>query len=396
MTVTADFAQQYAQLPWVIYALGPGLEHLNRALGLAYLAIAQGKQVTILSNSEYAPLVRERLGVGEIRWCLIDANAPKEEALEVINHQLTASPAVLVVDALPRGLWGDLTQLLPRLRNLPRVLVLRDLPPEYVSSRQIADWIADHYDLVLVAGEGEIPEGLENLPQLKITPPWVIDSATELPTRRQVREQWQLPDLSPVAKTVLILGVGTPPENEIYAELTALLRQKMPWLQLRFLSLRYHAPCPFETWFPCFPLMEGMVGGDLAIGDGNYSTAYECCALGLPLIAFSQLRSNDRQPERITRLQAQQSDRLTPVTSIEEAYAAVVKHLGQAMQAEGLGKTQGNKNNKNNKSKDRYRRPRYPNGTETALPLIETAIAQKWEQLSQTWLNQLVINPPES
>jgi len=91
----------------------------------------------------------------------------------------------LIVDTFPRGLGGELAAILPELKTSLRVLIHRDINPEYVKVKNLHQFVADCFDLVLVPGEGvEVP--LANLPCVQHTNPWLIRSAWELPIREDV------------------------------------------------------------------------------------------------------------------------------------------------------------------------------------------------------------------
>src|SRR5207237_1065899 len=99
----------------------------------------------------------------------------------VINNELYDC---LIVDTFPRGLGGELANILPQLKSTPRILVHRNINPDYVRAKGLQRFVANNFDLVLVPGEmGELP--FAHLSQVRCSEPWLIRSANELPNRDQ-------------------------------------------------------------------------------------------------------------------------------------------------------------------------------------------------------------------
>ena len=59
----------------------------------------------------------------------------------------------VIVDTFPRGLGGELAEILPQL-SVPKVLIHRDINPDYVIAKNLPDFVADNFDLVIVPGRG--------------------------------------------------------------------------------------------------------------------------------------------------------------------------------------------------------------------------------------------------
>jgi hypothetical protein len=137
---------EQAERGWLIYALGGGWGHLQRALSLARIA----GPIRILTNSRYAE-------VGHALAC------PKGGLINL-----------LLVDTFPRGLLGELVNVLPKL-TIPKILIHRDLNPRYVAQTNLRQFVLDNYDLVLVAGEPETAP-FADLPIARQTAPWLIRS----------------------------------------------------------------------------------------------------------------------------------------------------------------------------------------------------------------------------
>ena len=96
---------------WLIYALGGGWGHLTRAAALARIAQRE-RPVRILTNSPHAAIVSEFLP--ELDLTVLDAAAPAEATRAGAIREIgRCRPQCLLVDTFPRGLGGELTELLP-------------------------------------------------------------------------------------------------------------------------------------------------------------------------------------------------------------------------------------------------------------------------------------------
>ncbi|MBD0268521.1 MAG: UDP-N-acetylglucosamine--LPS N-acetylglucosamine transferase, partial [Cyanobacteria bacterium Co-bin8] len=249
--------------PWLIYALGGGWGHLNRTVALGRLAAAHSP-VHILTNSPYAALVNEELE----RWQqqgqsvphLIAFSATLEKAAlcrQVQAQVISRSYRCLIADTFPRGLGGELADLLPGL-NCPKVLIHRDLNPDYVRSHQLSEFVARHYDLVIVPGEGAVP--LASLPQVRHTSPWLIYDAAELAER--LAHPTFTRGAGPCAPTpapngghplILVCAAGNAAEQEFFGTLTDQLQQAFPEACVRCLAANCPPGCPPALWLQTWP-----------------------------------------------------------------------------------------------------------------------------------------------
>jgi predicted glycosyltransferase len=358
----------------VIYALGGGWGHLNRALALGRIA-ARRHAVTILTNSSYAEYVLERLDLtpqpsslarkgdsGEVYLEAIAPDLSREETCDRVQQfLLNQQYDCLIVDTFPRGLGGELAEILPQLQ-VPRILVHRDLNPQYIQAKAIAEFVEAHFEQILIPGEGDqVP--LAHLPQVQHTAPWLIRSADELMPPDQARSLLRLPQT--LTPTVIVCASGsTPPslvgkgagglgqEAQLFGTLTHQLHQSLPGVTVRCLSPQCPPYCPPELWVSHWPGIDYLQMADVVVGGAGYNTTYECAALGVPLISFAFQRLYDRQARR-----AQQHN--YGVQTIDEAIALVRRLLQQTSKS-----TTPNQRN-------------YVNGALQAVQLIESVICRQ-------------------
>ena len=188
---------------WLIYALGGGWGHLTRAIALARIA-GRDRPVRILTNSPYAPTTDLDIVTLETR-------------AEVVHAIAACQAACLIVDTFPRGIGGELAAVLPTLDAL-KVLVHRDLTPRYVEKMRLREFVAAHFDLILVPGAGEGSQ-LGDLPMAVETDAWLVRSADEL----QPGE----------ANGVLVCAGGNWDELAWYGEVAQALRRLDPNVPVR-------------------------------------------------------------------------------------------------------------------------------------------------------------------
>ena len=208
----------------LIYALGGGWGHVTRAAALAR-AIGPAARVRILANSPYLQIVQAampELGIEAVSTGAEAASGIAREEPDVVD--------VLVVDTFPRGLGGELATLLPSLRAW-KVLIHRDLKPEYVSWAGLRSFVGAHYDCVICPGERG---PLADLTRAFFSAPWLVR-----PPVAGVRP----------GVDVIVCAGGNPGEMPWYGEVAALLA--------RDVSVRCTAPelpqgCPPEL---CDPLL---------------------------------------------------------------------------------------------------------------------------------------------
>lgn len=283
----------------LIYALGGGWGHLTRALSLGRIAARRAK-VKILSNSPYAAHLCDRN-------CEIQAIAPYTEfattCQAVRQVLLSTSYDCLVVDTFPRGLGGELVDILPQLQHIPRILIHRDIKPEYVEKLELRSFVARNYNAVIVPGEGEdVP--LADLPIVQYTAPWLIRNAEELPDIEMMRSRLrETSNSQPTTQrqTILVCASGQYEELSFFGTLTTRLAQAFPHELVRCLASSHPPGCSPELWVAHWPGIEYLQTADVVVGGAGYNTFYECKSLGIPLVAFAFGRLYDRQSRRASK-----------------------------------------------------------------------------------------------
>jgi len=322
---------------WLIYALGGGWGHLNRALSLGRIA-AKERKVRIITNSPYALQVNNEGCT--VHWIPDKAgfSATCQQVREII---LKTRYDRLIVDTFPRGLGGELADILPSLQPIPRILIHRDINPDYVTAKNLQSFVKDNYDTVIVPGEGEdLP--LADLANVQHTAPWLIRNAGELSDRFSVRSR--ILKVEPDIKTILVCAAGKALELSLFAQLTLHLQQNFPECAVRMLAANCPANFPEALWISYHPGIECLAAADIVVGGAGYNTVYECAAVGVPLVALAFLRLYDRQANRAKKAYS--------VQNIQDAIATVSTLLNTVKV-------------KNNSSV-----PNYINGVMQALHLI--------------------------
>jgi hypothetical protein len=273
---------------WLVYALGGGWGHLTRAAALA--RVVRGP-VRILTNSPYAGQVRARLP--DLDIVALAPELPAARAREETVRQVRASGAAcLIVDTFPRGLGGELASLLPTLGAV-RVLIHRDLNPEYVRGRALDAFVRSSFDVVIRPGPAEAAP-LAGLPQVRTTAPWLIRSAQELPSREAARRLLGVEE----RPCVLVSAAGNRDEQEWYGSVARALIAGLRGVEVRCVAPARPPGCPEEAWLRYWPAMDLLPGVDVVVGGAGYNTVNECAACGVPLVAHAWPRKYDRQALR--------------------------------------------------------------------------------------------------
>jgi hypothetical protein len=324
---------------WIIYALGGGWGHLTRALSLTRIAVRNRspdsgtkRVVKILTNSPYLPYFQAQ-DLPDVKFLGIPPDAGLKITCNRIRETLLNSDCdCLIVDTFPRGLGGELADILPQLSRLPKILIHRDLCLEYVLAKDLRSFVARHFDAAIVPGEGkDVP--LADLPIVRHTSPWLIRNAEELDIdrSRQLLERegdgemgrWgdgekgrgdaetrgrgdgeRILDLTLNAprskKTILVYTSGKPSELRLFGAIAQSLVTAFPECSVRCLAPILPPQCPPAVWVSHLPGIECLPAADIVVGGGGYNTVSECRAVGVPLIAFAFKRLYDRQVQRVS------------------------------------------------------------------------------------------------
>lgn len=276
---------------WLIYAIGGGWGHLNRALSLGRIAAHQRK-VKIITNSPYAQHINHEGCV--IHW-IPDNISFSATCLQVREILLNTHYDCLIVDTFPRGLGGELADIIPQLYPIPRILIHRDINPKYIAAKELHSFVAANFDAVIVPGEGT-DLGLCDLSHVYHTAPWLIRNAEELPERNITRSHILKVDNS--IKIILVCAAGNASELSIFTQIALRLYQEFPECAVRILAPNCPGDFPEVLWVSHHPGIECLAAADVVVGGAGYNTVYECAAVGVPLVALAFHRMYDRQAKR--------------------------------------------------------------------------------------------------
>ena len=324
-----------------LYALGGGLGHLVRSLALARAAVARGHHVTLLANTEYSLRlpVREELGSrGTFRE--IPAAFDRGQVTDFVQHTLLDQRCeVLVVDTFPRGLAGELPDILPKL-SAKKILVHRDLNPRYVEHADLTRFV-DQYDLLLAPGE---LGPLANHDRTRHSAPWLIRDFDELLDQPTA---WQRLEVDATnAPVIAVIAAGFPAETLAMQELAQRLTRSLDSRAIvRLISLTPVAETSDCHAVTLWPSLEAIRGIDLLIGAGGYNTVWEARSTQTPLIAIGRERLYDRQSNRLSSQER--------VADEAEAFSRALAWVEQ------------------NANQHRAAVPKYDNGTQAAVGFIE-------------------------
>ncbi|MEM7552790.1 MAG: glycosyltransferase [Cyanobacteria bacterium P01_A01_bin.84] len=283
----------------LIYALGSGWGHLNRALSLGRVIAKKGK-VIIITSSPYSHLVNTE-GCYLKR---IPQHQNFQETYQLVrdiiiqDFQTSSEYKCLIVDTFPRGLGGELADILPTIQNIPKILIHRDINPRYVAAKNLRNFVTKHYDGIIIPGEGNnLP--LSDLSKVKHTHPWLIRHYWELESIIATPKNILKVDAS--VTTILVCAGGKLSELSFFSELTQKLHQVFPECAVRILAATLPIGCCSSLWISHHPGIECIAAADIVIGGGGYNTVYECAAVNVPLIAIAFERVYDLQNERAAK-----------------------------------------------------------------------------------------------
>lgn len=276
--------------------------HLTRALSLARQAARKGIRSRILCNSPFLPALlggrcRPLLLLDPlIEFVCVDSQLGREALTATSLREVLRTQAqdVLIVDTFPRGIGGELAEILSSIQA-SKVFVHRDLSPEYVRQANLQA-VLSQFDLIIVPGEDAPLEALAH----HRTEPWMICDAGEVLPRHEARCQFGVTqeELMPL---ILVSGSGSPQEALDSARFARRLKREVGQLAtVRFASLDSIAMAEAgEIGCSLWPLLMTLAGVDLLIGAGGYHTVYEARRMQCPLLAIPRRRMYDRQSRRL-------------------------------------------------------------------------------------------------
>ncbi|MEE3364526.1 MAG: hypothetical protein VX304_02690 [Planctomycetota bacterium] len=314
---------------WVCYALGGGMGHLARTLSLiaALRRHPSGDSVSVhlLTNSPFASDGdwHTILG-GDDQLTRIPAHLDAESTRRMVCESLSAEQSrfqrpLLMVDTFPRGLGGELADVISDWPG-QRVLVHRDLSPEYLDWADGLDRQVREFSLLLVPGE---PAAFDGLPQARRTAPWLWSLPLDCNDRNAARRRLHLAgEKRPV---VLVAGTGNREDIDHFAGVADTLDQELghdarvvfaslPGVPLGRVS---RDVSEIRLW----PLVDVLNGVDVLVAAGGYNTVQEARGFGCPLVGWPRERRYDQQDRRLTELET--------VAGETEMIERVSQHLSQ-------------------------------------------------------------------
>jgi hypothetical protein len=317
--------------------------HLNRALSLVRAVdrcrrsetpVVFPVETCVITNSSYV----DSLDMGSMlakgdRLITIDPNLTRDEtAYQVIDFIRSTPHDVLIVDTFPRGLGGELADLLPGL-DCCKVLVHRDLNPRYVSEFNLSSFV-DQFELVIAPGElGE----LSSLSHVVRTNPWLLCEPDELFSPLRSRRLLQVDsDERPV---VAVIGCGTEAEvNQMRDVADELALDFAGNAIVRFVTPRQTESAnenkrasPGAIVVHVWPFLRVIRAVSVVVGGGGYNTVNEARATQTRLVGIPRKRMYDRQHLRLD------DDERVPNSSDT---ARLVKRALAAQQRESQGQGQ--------------------------------------------------------
>ncbi|MCR9197769.1 MAG: hypothetical protein NXI04_03900 [Planctomycetaceae bacterium] len=285
---------------WAIYALGGGLGHLTRAMAVARAAVQSARrhgrplQIDVLTNSPFAQLVCRFVAESAIRIRVLPAHADKRQTVSAVHDWLqTTDATTLIVDTFPRGLGGELADLLPRL-PVRKVLVQRAMNADYAGRSTVVSAVA-RYDHVFVPGEP--------FPQMSecavLCLPWVVRDFDELLSPAAAADVLGADD-GPV---VVFVGCGTTAEvSELRGWARNMADQLGEQAHVCLLDAAAEVSRQEETGLQVichWPLLELLPGVDVMIAGGGYNCVHEARLTGTQLLGIARDRRYDGQQQRL-------------------------------------------------------------------------------------------------
>ena len=145
----------------------------------------------------------------------------------------------VIVDCFPRGLAGELPDLLNGLNpGTKRVLVARDVNPDYVEKFDLLNFARKHYEVILNPGETE--QSSFSKICTHVTAPWVVRRAEEFLEPRQTHFSKRTPGLM----EVLMICAGKPEETEAFAALATVIESSLNEVSVNRLFATEHSYWP--------------------------------------------------------------------------------------------------------------------------------------------------------
>jgi hypothetical protein len=288
----------------LFYALGSGLGHLSRAHAIVRKLVPLFKgELFLLTNCPHSYMYCQE-NVTTL-YLNTSRGSPEFQGKKIKLVIEEVSPHILVVDAFPRGITGELVDQLAR-GTFRKILIRRILRADY-SGKSIDEFVANHYDLVIHA------EPISGSPipyPYHLCCPILLRDYEELRGADDARRILRVPSRH---RILLTIGTGDPLSVHNFRRLLAWIFVR---LRIKGFSLR-HGALPIEgalsnqgSMVNHFPLIEALKGADLIVASSGYNLYHESQALTLPSLYIPQPKSYDDQFRRAGALAVSSPDEL--------------------------------------------------------------------------------------
>lgn len=324
----------------MLYALGGGMGHLVRATSITRaIKRISGFDPIILTTPGFTDIVKNEA----VRLQVVaEPDEPKEYRGKIIEKLKKLDPDVLIVDALPMGLMGELRDFLPGFTG-PKILVARMLREDYRLQMGIDEFVGEEYDMVVRAEK--MPDNHLKHDNSVHAPNILVRSADEIPGRQRARDMLKVP-----RERFLVVALSThqPLRADAFFQMVfrSLMKIGEKRAVIKFVS-PYGEPDPSSAHTSYFPMMELMPGIDALVGHGGYHLIHEAETLRVPFLVFPQEKLYDDQH---ARLSDRKSDYLIEFKSNMEMENGLRKMLGR--------------------SRGKRKIPKFENGADTAAEAI--------------------------
>jgi len=293
--------------------------HIVRAVSIARAIRKRlGIDPTIIASSAFSFLLKKKYFRFEIIEPGGDGDLYREK---ILNKLRELAPTLLVVDALPMGLMGELGRFFSAYR-CRKALIARRLRRDYCRAGVIGQFVRANYDLVIKAEK--IPDDEFIHSNAIEIPPVLPCSGNEILSRTEARRRLAVPK-----NKFLVMAISTlnPSDTDKFFEMTydTLMKVGNREVAIKFAS-PYGDKSPSSAHTSYFPLMKLMRGVDMVVGHGGYHLIHETRALDVPFAAIPIKKLYDDQESRVA---AYSSETLMPFKSAIELENIFKRFLGK-------------------------------------------------------------------
>ncbi len=265
-----------------IYAMGGGWGHVMRALALCRAVLREEPRAhcRLLVPERALRLCDEVVVRGE-PCAATEPTAMRRWVVDVLAEE---PPDVLVVDVFPRGVLGELADVLPTLAPR-RVLLTRHVDPGFYAAPEIRDALQAYETVIWTeppSARVDGPRVFETAPVLYVRPDEVLD-------RHAARAALSLPA---DARALLVLGSGDASHQSRTLSNIDALAERLPEWQVRYASLDLE---PRRRLFPAGRLLRAF---DAVLSAAGYQSYYELAQCGVPALLTPIPKRVDDQARR--------------------------------------------------------------------------------------------------